>query len=120
MKKLRVLLACGIAAGTGVACGGRSAFSPDVDAACTADQQNSVRLEDAVRVTDLFITREYTVTDIRDNRSVHTVNYRVCQAYTCRVTRADPAAPLSSAESADALTACRAEADRTWEQRRSL
>ena len=72
MKELQVLLACGIAAGIGLACSGRSAFSPEVDAACTADQQNSVRLEDAVRVTHLFITREYSIVDIRDNHVVHT------------------------------------------------
>jgi hypothetical protein len=117
MNKLGVLVAAVIAAGLGIACSGRSAFSPEVDAACTAEQRNSVRLEGTERVTDLFITREYTVTDIRNNQSVNTTDYRVCQAYTCRVLRPDPAAPLSDAETAEALTACRTLADRSWDQR---
>jgi hypothetical protein len=120
MNALRLLLLCGLAAGLGAACSDRSAFSPEVDAGCTAGQQNSVVLEDSLRVTALFITREYTISDIRDNQAVNTTDYRVCQTFTCRVLRPDPAAPLTDAESADALAACRVEADSAWAYLRTL
>jgi hypothetical protein len=120
MTKLGILAAGGIAAGLGAACGGGSAFSPELDAACTAAQQDNVHLEDGMRVADVFITREYTVTDIRDNTTVHTTDYRVCQTYTCRVVRPNTSDPLGDAERADALAACRAEADHAWATRQPL
>ena len=119
MSALRLLLLCGLAAGLGAACSER-AFSPEVDAGCTADQQNSVVLVDSLRVTELFITREYTITDISDNHVVNTTDYRVCQTFTCRVLRPDSAAPLTDAERADALAACRVEADSAWAYLRTL
>ena len=119
MSALRLLLLCGLAAGLGAACSER-AFSPEVDAGCTADQQNSVVLEDSLRVTALFITREYTITEIHDNHAVKATDYRVCQTYTCRVLRPDPAAPLTDTERADALAACRVEADSAWTYLRTL
>jgi hypothetical protein len=115
-----LLLLCGLATGL-AACSGRSAFAPDVDAGCTADQQNTVALDDSLRVTNLFVTREYSVADIRNNDgSVHTQNYRVCQSFVCRVVRPEPAAPLTDAETVDALAACRVEADKAWAYLRTL
>lgn len=114
------LLLAAIGAACILACNGRSATDPEFDSACTADQQSGVRIENDTRVTELYLTREYTTAEIIDNSNVRTHFYRVCQTYTCRVVRTDPAAPLTDTEVSEAITACRAEADAFWRTHHTL
>jgi hypothetical protein len=80
---------------------------------CSTDQQSVVQLEGDTLVAQLYVTRDYRLTDIVNN-TARTTHYRTCQQYRCTAVRDDPAAPVTEAESTAALTACRAEADAAW------
>jgi len=114
MRRMPVaLVALVVGAALFVACSDRPITGPLFGSGCTSEQESSVRLEDGMRVTQLFVTRDYTRVYLEANIA-RTEHYRACQAYTCSAVREDPSAPLTDEEVTAALAACREGADSAW------
>lgn len=80
---------------------------------CSSEQQSVVQLEGDTLVAQLYVTRDYRLTDIVHN-TAETTHYRTCQQYRCAAVREDPSVPVTESETTAALTACRVEADVAW------
>ena len=95
--------------GVALACGDGTAPS---GAGCGDDEQSGVVREGDLRVTHIYITREYTGLYLGSQPT--TRHYRTCQHFSCTEVREDPAAELGEAEIADALARCTGQADAAW------
>ncbi len=104
-------VAC-LALGVALGCGD-GYTAPISGVGCSEEQQSGVVVEGDLRVTSVFITREYSQVYLGSEQPT-TRHYRVCQSYTCSEVREDPAAPLGEAEVMAALARCTAAADAAW------
>jgi hypothetical protein len=104
-------VAC-LGVGVALACSDGST-APVIGAGCGEEQQSGVVVEGDLRVTRVFITREYTHVDV-GSESPTTRHYRACQSHTCSEVREDPAAALGEVEVMAALARCTAAADAAW------
>jgi len=80
---------------------------------CTTEQGNVVEVQGDTLVAQLYVTRDYRLTDIVNN-TARTTHYRTCQQYRCATVREDPSVPVTESETTAAVAACRAEADVAW------
>jgi hypothetical protein len=108
----RVALAAAAAAALVLACSDEF-VGPVFGEGCSTEQQSVVRLEGGLRITQVYVTREYTRLDGHGAGFPSTRHYRACQAFTCTAVREDDP-PLTEEEVAAALAACREEADSAW------
>src|SRR5215211_5267847 len=97
----------------GVALACSDGTAPVSGAGCGEEEQSGVVVDGSLRVTRVFITREYSQVSVGSENTT-TRHYRVCQRYTCSEVLEDPAAELEEAEVTDALAGCTAQADAAW------
>lgn len=107
---LQMLGLCSLGLGVALGCG---EYHAPTGPGCGEDQQSNVVLEGDLRLTRVYINREYTTVLIVSSQA-KTIHHRTCQSYTCWEAREDPAAPLGEAEAAEALARCTAMADAEW------
>ena len=108
---LQMLVLGGLGIGLALGCGD---YTAPTGPGCGDDQHSGVVLEGGLRLTRVYITREYSTVSIVSGQAT-TYHHRTCQSWTCWEAREDPAAPLGEAEIAAALARCTAEADTVWE-----